>query len=214
MTRVACRPRAPAARDPLDHRTATPATHGATTRHAAGMNRTRTAALLSTVALLAALAACSSDSDSDDEAGGTPNSGGDGSLEEPGDEPPAVIELGATHDYGDGAAITVEIAELFAPNDYANFGDDQQYALLEATFANNTGAPVEIGYATQDCVVDGENVPHELFLDITSEWPAVVQDGAEGTWRYACLVDGAIDLQAQMQINDYPAVYFTGAVPQ
>ena len=174
-------------------------------------NRTRHAiAAALTTATLLALAACSGSDDTDDAATEPATEAPTG--EEP--EPPAVIALGDTHTYDDGLSVSVALTELFAPNDYGNFGDDDQYAMLTATVTNDTGTPVEIGSVFQDCSLDGANVAHELFQDVTSYWPDLVQDGDEGTWQYACLTEGGTDLTAQMQINEYPAVYFTGTVPQ
>lgn len=167
------------------------------------MTKTRTATLLA--ATFIALTACSSDDGDDEQPGMLPIETAD---------TPTVVDLGATHTYDDGFAVSVDIAEVFVPSEVDNFDSDEPHVLLTATIQNGTEAPIEVSAVFQDCVVDGTTVSYDGFLGITSDWPGMVQPGREGSWQYACSVGDGAELEAQMQINDYPAVWFAGPVPQ
>ncbi|MGW0984293.1 hypothetical protein ACWD33_26160 [Streptomyces xiamenensis] len=127
---------------------------------------------------------------------------------------PIVLDLGAANEFDDGLTVTAAVAEVFAPNDYANFGDDQPYALVEVTATNGTGAPFALDMVLSECVVDGQAAEREAFDGITTSWPSVVQDGRDATWSEACLLGEGTELEYGLSLGDRDQLWFTGTVDQ
>lgn len=176
-------------------------------------HRTRIMTITAAAAVAALLlAGCGGDSDDNSE----PMPPGTEGSHIPDDAPggPIVLDLGAAHQFDDRLTVSAAVAEVFAPNDYANFGDDQPYALVEVTVTNDTGAPFSLDMVLSECAVDGQAAEREAFDGITTSWPSVVQDGRDATWSEACLLGDGSELEYGLSLGERDHLWFTGAVNQ
>jgi hypothetical protein len=170
--------------------------------------RTRHALTTAAIAASLLLTACSDSDDAGtkDNAGTTPddNEGG-----------PVTAAFGEPHTVGD-LTLTAEIAEVFAPNDYANFGDDSLHALISVTVTNNGDADTDAtdGLGTV-CQLNGTQVIPESWLDITDQPPGLIAAGATATWAPAgCPIadapNGTLDYSVTI---DGATLWWTGDLP-
>lgn len=177
------------------------------------MTLTRTA--LAAGALLLTLAACSSD----DEPNSDPSRSATGSTGISEDDgTPEAADFGQAHSI-DGLDISADATEIFAPNDYANFGDDNPYALITLTVTNTGDADSDaLSGPLHGCQLDGTTASGDQFQGITEMPPGLIHAGDTVTWlAHACPVttsDGARGgtLDYSVTVNGSP-VWFTGPIP-
>ncbi|MDT0306856.1 hypothetical protein RM780_07750 [Streptomyces sp. DSM 44917] len=173
------------------------------------MTRTRTATTLAALLLATGTAACSSSDDGTD--GNTPPPAASAT------EQPDTLPFGQTHTVA-GLNVTAEITEIFAPNDYANFDDNNPYALITITATNTGDADTDTAaYAMHQCQLDGNPTTYEQFQGITDMPPGLIQAGADSTWRAAaCPVTTAGDPGTALEYGitlGETTVWYTGDVP-
>lgn len=163
-----------------------------------------TAVLAATAAVLLALTACGSSS------GETDTTQADDATE--------VLDYGQTHST-DGLDISADITEVFTPDDYANFGNDNPYALITLTVTNTSGQDTDaISGPMHECQLDGTATTYEQFQGITENAPGLISAGDTVTWpAAACPV--STDGTTRGETVDYgittgtETLWFTGSVP-